>query len=175
MTDLCKVFLSAIQEGRNHRGGGYQAGLYTVNAHAFLGSLTGALPDGRRRGVALANSFSPVQGRDKCGPTATAKSIAKIDHSQLANGMVLDIKIAPTLFNDSKGIEKLRDFIRAYFYLGGMEVQFNVISSETLRNAKEHPEDYKNLIVRVSGFSAFFTSLDEKLQNEIIERTEHAK
>jgi pyruvate formate-lyase/glycerol dehydratase family glycyl radical enzyme len=174
MKDLCEVFLSRIQEGRNLRDGKYQSGLYTVNAHAFLGGLTGALPDGRKKGVALANSFSPAQGRDKCGPTATAKSITRIDHSKLANGMVLDIKITPRLFIDAKGIETLRDFIKAYFQLGGMEVQFNVISSDTLKQAKEHPEEYQNLMVRVSGFSAFFVYLDDKLQDEIIERTEHA-
>ena len=175
MAELCEVFRSTITEARNPRGGCYQAGLYSVNSHASLGSLTAALPDGRKSRHALANSFSPVQGRDLSGPTAVIKSVTKINHSHFANGMVLDLKISPSLFESEDAVGKLIGLIKSYFSLGGFEIQFNVITTEELKTAREHPEDYAGLLVRVSGFSAFFTSLDEMLQEEIIERTEHER
>lgn len=171
---LSDDFVRQVSNHRNGRGGGMQCGLYTVDNHGFMGKLTGALPDGRRRGVALANALSPVQGADLSGPTAVMRSCTKLDHRQLGNGMVLDIKFAPTFFRELTRQGVLRPLVETYFHAGGMEVQFNVIDRATLLAAQRSPQDYRDLIVRVSGFSAYFVDLDQVVQNEIIARTEHA-
>lgn len=172
--ELSERFCKQITDYTNPRGGKYQAGFYTVEGHSMLGKLTGALPDGHRRGVALANGFSPVQGVDIHGPTAVIKSITKVDHRMFSNGMVLDLKFHPAFFNSSKNREAFKSLIETYFKLGGMEIQFNVVSREILLEAQKSPEKYRDLIVRVSGFSAYFVELDPILQNEIIARTEYA-
>lgn len=172
LKDLVKLFCNKINRYHNPRGGNYQCGLYTVDSHAALGKLTGALPDGRFSGKALANGLSPSQGVDKFGPTAVINSILKFDHKLLGNGMVLDLKFLPQVLANKNGFEKFKMLIKIYFELGGMELQFNVINKETLVKAQKSPDEYQNLIVRVSGFSNYFTSLDKALQDEIIERTE---
>ena len=172
LQDLVKLFCNKINRYRNPRGGGYQCGLYSVDTHAALGKLTGALPDGRFSGKALANGLSPSQGMDRLGPTAVINSILKFDHKLLGNGMVLDLKFLPQVLADKNGFEKFKMLIKIYFELGGMELQFNVINKETLVKAQKSPDGYHNLIVRVSGFSNYFTSLDKVLQDEIINRTE---
>lgn len=172
MKDLADRFCRQVESYRNPRGGRFQTGLYTVIQHAEMGKLTGALPDGRRRGLALANGLSPSQGADRLGPTAVIRSITKLDHRLLANGMVLDLKFHPAFFADEKHREAFRHLVETYFQLGGMEIQFNVISRKTLLEAQHSPERYRDLIIRVSGFSAYFVDLDKVLQGEIIARTE---
>ena len=139
---------------RNARGGRMQHGLYTVDSHGFMGELTGALPDGRRRGLALANALSPSQGSDTSGPTAVVRSCTEVDHSRLGNGMVLDIKFAPGFFAELRRQGVFRPFVEAYFRSGGMEIQFNVIDRATLLAAQRFPQQHRDLVVRVSGFSA---------------------
>jgi formate C-acetyltransferase len=173
MKDLCELFCATVCKFTNPRQGPFQCGFYTVDSHMEFGAMTGALPDGRLAGKVLANSFSPVQGMDLASPTAVIKSVTRIDHYTWGNGMVLDLKLSPSVLSNEDGLHKLKDLIRTYFHLGGMEIQFNVVNNELLKKAKENPDEYKNLLVRVSGFSAFFTALEENLQNEIIERTEH--
>ena len=138
-----------------------------------MGKLTGALPDGRPYGLALASGMSPSQGTDLSGPTAVIKSTTKLDHSLLGNGMVLDLKFHPTFFDNKEKRRAFKNLVETYFQLGGMEIQFNVINQETLIGAQESPDEYRDLIVRVSGFSAYFIDLDKVTQNEIIARTEH--
>jgi pyruvate formate-lyase/glycerol dehydratase family glycyl radical enzyme len=174
MAGLTDDFCRQVESYHNPRGGCFQAGLYTVEAHAILGKLTGALPDGRRKGVALANALSPSQGADVLGPTAVIRSITKLNHKMLGNGMVLDLKFHPAFFNSQQHRQAFQSLIATYFQLGGLEVQFNVISRQTLVEAQKKPEDYRDLIVRVSGFSAYFVTLDRVLQDEIIARTEYA-
>jgi len=125
--------------------------------------------------VALANGLSPSQGADVSGPTAVINSITKLDHRLLGNGMVLDLKFHPSFFTDDRRRRKFRDLIETYFQLGGMEIQFNVIREETLLAAQKSPEAYRDLLVRVSGFSAHFVDLDRVCQDEIIARTDQAK
>lgn len=173
MTGLTVDFCSQIDGYRNPRGGRFQTGLYTVESHAILGKLTGALPDGRRSGNVLANALSPSQGADILGPTAVIKSMTKLNHIMLGNGMVLDLKFHPAFFNTQKHREAFQSLIKTYFQLGGLEIQFNVIDRETLQNAQKKPEEYGDLIVRVSGFSAYFVTLDKMIQDEIIARTEY--
>jgi len=174
ITDLTNFFIQCVSAFNAPRGGSYQVGLYSVSDHASMGKLTGALPDGRKRGLSLANALSPAQGADFLGPTAVIKSITKLDHTLAGNGVVLDLKFHPDFFQSSKHRQAFRQLVESYFALGGLEIQFNVVSRETLINAQKNPEQYRNLVVRVSGFSAYFTSLDKTLQDEIIARTEYA-
>ena len=174
LKEIADCFCRAVLKNENPRGGRFQAGLYTVDAHTYMGLLTGTLPDGRRRCTALASGMSPSQGTDLSGPTAVIKSISKLDHRILGNGMVLDLKFHPSFFEDTAKRKAFRQLVETYFNLGGMEIQFNVIDRETLRRAQSSPEAHRDLIVRVSGFSAYFVDLVKETQDEIIARTEHA-
>lgn len=161
------------KRGSTYAGGQWQAGYYSVDSHAFFGKTTGALPDGRYKGDALASSLSPMAGTDNNGPTAVINSLNKIDMSEFANGMVLDMKFLPVFIKEKKYRYAIQMLVEEYFDKGGMEIQFNVVDKVTLEEAKRNPAKYSNLIVRVSGFSAYFVSLEENLQDEIIRRTEH--
>ena len=139
-----------------------------------MGEHTGALPEGRMASKMLANSLSPCQGRDIKGPTAVVHSATKFDHTLIGNGMVLNIKFHPTALNGEEGIKNFKDLIKIYFDMGGMEIQFNVVDRKILSDARKNPGNYGDLVVRVSGFSAYFTRLSMELQDEIISRTEYS-
>ncbi|MHB8063225.1 MAG: pyruvate formate lyase family protein [Ruminiclostridium sp.] len=175
MKELINLFCNKADSSYNSNGGSFIAGFYSVEWHAVLGKLTGVLPDGRMKGMALANGLSSVQGADVLGPTALIKSLTKLDHRKFGNGMVLDLKFHPSFFKEKSHKDSFRYLIETYFKLGGMEIQINVVSNETLRNAQKTPDEYRDLIVRVSGFSAYFVELDKLLQDEIIARTEYAE
>ncbi len=168
-----RIYCQEVEKYTNPRGGRFQAGLYPVSANVPLGTVVGALPDGRVGGTPLADGVSPVSGRDVHGPTAAAKSVAKLDHEIASNGTLFNQKFHPTALNGESGSQNLAALVRTYFSLGGMHVQFNVISKEILEDAQRNPDKYKSLVVRVAGYSAFFTSLDRSLQEDIIARTEH--
>ncbi|GAG38427.1 unnamed protein product, partial [marine sediment metagenome] len=127
---------------------------------------------GRREKQPLSEGISPVQGADRLGPTAVVKSAAKMEQVK-TGGTLLNQKFTPQLLEGEKGINSLAHLIRAYFKLGGHHIQFNVISADTLRAAQKEPEKYRNLIVRVAGYSDYFNNLSKTLQDEIICRTEH--
>ena len=173
--ELAELLHERLARYRNARSGGYQVGMYTVSAHAHMGSATGALPSGRAAGVSLANGFSPCQGADVSGPTAVARSLTKLDHRQFGNGVVVDLKFSPSLLAQPQGRQAIRKLIETYFDLGGLEIQFNVVDRKTLMAAQAKPEEFRDLVVRVSGFSAYFVDLDKVCQNEIIARTEHGR
>jgi formate C-acetyltransferase len=175
MKEIADMFCSTIRAHKNCRGYSFQAGLYTVYDQSVMGRKTGALPDGRESGVSLANAISAVQGMDTRGPTAAIRSALCFDHRQAANGLVLDIKFNPAFFEKESHRNMLRTLVEDYFANGGMEVQFNVVSRETLLAAKQDAQKYRNLVVRVSGFSAYFVTLDPILQDEIINRTENQR
>ena len=138
-----------------------------------MGRVVGATPDGRKAREPLAEGgASPYQGRDKSGPTAAMKSVAKLFQSNKGAG-VFNMRFAPQAVESEEGLQKLMSLVRAYNDMAGWHVQFNVVDNETLRAAQEKPRDYKDLIVRVAGFSAFFTQLSKEVQDNIIERTEH--
>ena len=162
-----------LKEYRNYWGGPYRLGLYTVEDHAIMGMHTGATADGRKSGESLSNSSGASQGKDTHGPTALINSVTNFPMEEAGNGMVLDVKFTPSLLEEETGKRALRSLIETYFHKGGMEMQISVVSGETLRAAQEHPENYADLIVRVSGFSAYFCSLRKATQDEIIKRTEH--
>jgi pyruvate formate-lyase/glycerol dehydratase family glycyl radical enzyme len=163
-----------VLDGRpNTKGGEYRVNLLPTTVHIFFGRMTGATPDGRRAGDPLSDGISPSQGADTHGPTAVMKSAAKIDHSR-TGGTLLNQKFMPQLLADETDIAKLAHLIRGFFRLGGHHVQFNVVDAETLRDAQANPENYRDLIVRVAGYSDYFVDIGRELQDEIITRTTHA-
>ncbi len=162
-----------ILDGRpNTKGGKYRVNLLPTTVHIYFGKVTGATPNGRRAGEPLSDGVSPSQGADRRGPTAAVKSVAKFDHVR-TGGTLLNQKFTPTLLKDEEGIDKLAHLVRTYFRYDGHHIQFNVISAETLREAQRNPEKYRDLIVRVAGYSDYFVNLGKDLQDEIIARTEH--
>lgn len=173
MADLISAYGDLVDSTRNPRGGKFQLGLYSVEDHAKMGQLTGGLPSGRLSGTAFANAMAPVQGKDKIGPTAVVNSVVKSDLTTATNGMVLDMKFNPKFFDVESHKAALRSLINSFFEQNGMEMQFNVVDRATLLDAQAHPEKHWNLVVRVSGFSAYFRSLMKTTQDEIIARTEY--
>ncbi len=134
--------------------------------------MTGATPDGRHAEEPLSDGISPAQGADRNGPTAALKSASKVDHSR-TGGTLLNQKFTPRLVQGDEGLDKLAYMVRAYFRLGGHHIQFNVVDSNTVRAAQAEPEKYRDLVVRVAGYSDYFCDLTSALQNEIILRTEY--
>jgi pyruvate formate-lyase/glycerol dehydratase family glycyl radical enzyme len=172
MVSLFEAYFDAIEGRRNTKGGAYHIDLLPTTVHVYFGSVTGALPGGRRAWAPLSEGISPVQGADRRGPTAVIKSVAKMDHVRTA-GTLLNQKFTPQLLKDDDDLDKLVHLIRTYFALDGHHVQFNVVDAATLRSAQVNPEEYRSLIVRVAGYSDYFCDLTEALQDEIIARTEH--
>ncbi len=172
MTDLMNLFSETVyaQKISGNRGK-FQCGFYSVMHHALLGMKTGASCDGRYACTSLANSLSPVQGTDINGPTAVINSINKISMKYMGNGGVLDMKFMPSFFEKENHVQALKYLIETYFENGGLEVQFNVVDSQNLKEAQKNPKKYQNLVVRVSGYSAYFVQLEKELQDEIINRT----
>jgi pyruvate formate-lyase/glycerol dehydratase family glycyl radical enzyme len=169
--EVFNAYVEVLDGRPNTKGGFYRVNLLPTTVHIYFGSMVGALPSGRRKGLPLSDGISPSQGADIKGPTAVLKSASKIDHSR-TGGTLLNMKFNPQVLAGEKGIENLLHLVRAYFKLGGHHVQFNVIDAETLRQAQERPEENRNLIVRVAGYSDYFVDLGPDLQNEIIARTE---
>ena len=172
MKEIFEGYYEAVNGRPNTRGGVHRINLLPTTCHVYFGSMIGALPDGRRAGKPLSEGISPVQGVDQNGPTAVAKSAAKIDHIR-TGGTLLNQKFLPQVLEDEQGITKLAHLIRAYFKMDGHHMQFNVVNSDELRRAQDCPDDYRDLIVRVAGYSDYFVDLTPQLQNEIIERTAH--
>ncbi|MBU0703626.1 MAG: glycyl radical protein [Chloroflexi bacterium] len=172
MVAVFEAYFDAIDGRPNTRGGTYRINLLPTTCHVYFGSVIGATPDGRLAGRPLSEGISPVQGADRRGPTAVIKSVAKMDHVR-TGGTLLNQKFTPQLLADDEGLDKLVHLIRTYFNLDGHHIQFNVVDGATLRAAQEHPEQYRDLIVRVAGYSDYFCDLSEALQEEIIARTEH--
>jgi len=155
------------------RGGVYQPGFYTVSAHVPMGANVGATPDGRFAGTPLADGgLSPSAGCDQKGPTAVLRSVGKINLRLASNGTLLNMKFLPSFFDGKHALEKFVTLLRGFCKLEIPHVQFNVVSAATLRQAQATPEEFRHLVVRVAGYSAYFTELDKELQDEIIRRTE---
>ncbi|MBE3091599.1 MAG: glycyl radical protein [Candidatus Atribacteria bacterium] len=166
------AFYKEVNGRKNTKGGVYRINMLPTTCHIYFGLVVGATPDGRREKQPLSEGISPVQGADRLGPTAVIKSAAKMDQAK-TGGTLLNQKFTPQLLEGEKGIDSLAHLIRAYFKLGGHHIQFNVVSANTLRAAQKEPEKYRNLIVRVAGYSDYFNNLSKTLQDEIISRTEH--
>lgn len=166
------TYTKQIQDFKNPRGGQFQAGLYPVSANVPLGAQTGATPDGRYAHKPVADGVSPSAGFDTHGPTASANSVAKLDHGIASNGTLFNMKFHPSALEGDSGLESFVALVRGYFDQKGSHMQFNVVSRETLRDAQKNPDKYRSLVVRVAGYSALFTTLSKSLQDDIINRTE---
>lgn len=172
MKMIFEAYFEAVDGRVNTKNGHYRINLLPTTVHMYFGRVTGATPDGRKASEPLSEGISPVQGADRHGPTAVIKSVSKMDHAR-TGGTLLNQKFTPQLLADEEGITKLAHLIRSYFKLDGHHVQFNVVGAETLRDAQKKPEKYRDLIVRVAGYSDYFCDLPRDLQDEIISRTEH--
>jgi formate C-acetyltransferase len=174
---MLAVFNACFEEvdGRpDARGGRYRVEMLPTTCHIYFGSVTGAMPDGRRAGLPVSEGISPVQGADRKGPTAVIKSAAKMDHIK-TGGTLLNLKFSPGLVATEEGLDKWAHLVRSYFKMDGHHVQFNVVTAATLREAQAQPEQHRDLIVRVAGYSDYFCDLSTELQEEIIARTEHTE
>ena len=170
--EVGNTYTKPFEKFTNPRGGMFQAGLYPVSANVPLGYQTGATPDGRLSNTPIADGVGPASGRDVMGPTATANSVARLDHGIASNGTLFNQKFHPSALTGYASLEKFVAYLRGYFDQKGMHVQYNVVSRETLLDAQKNPEKYKTLVVRVAGYSALFTTLSRSLQDDIINRTE---
>ncbi len=167
-----EIYYDAVNGRPTSRGGVHRINMLPTTSHVYFGSVIGATPDGRKAHKPLSEGISPSQGVDKQGPTSVIKSASKIDHLR-TGGTLLNQKFSPQFFEDEDSYDCLTALIRSYFSLDGHHIQFNVVNAETLKDAQKHPELYRDLIVRVAGYSDYFNDLGEDLQNEIINRTEH--
>jgi pyruvate formate-lyase/glycerol dehydratase family glycyl radical enzyme len=169
-----EYFSGQLMKYRNYRGGKYHLGLYTVSAHVPMGENVGATPDGRLSGSPLADGgLSPMYGRDVQGPTAVLNSVSRIPSHLASNGTLLNLKFLPSIFENEYEKEKFTLLLRSFISLPVHHVQFNVITNEELLKAKSDPQSYKDLTIRVAGYTAYFTELAGELQDEIIKRTTH--
>jgi len=166
-----KCFADAVNTLTGPRGR-YSAGMYPVTINVAFGAATGATPDGRKKGEPLADGIAAPQGYDKCGPTAVLSSVAAIKQTDFPNGTLMNLKFHPKALAGENDWRKLSALMQTYFDMGGMELQINVISTETLREAQKKPEKYKDLVVRVAGFSSYFIELHPTGQDDLIRRTE---
>ncbi|HTX54268.1 MAG TPA: formate C-acetyltransferase/glycerol dehydratase family glycyl radical enzyme [Candidatus Baltobacteraceae bacterium] len=174
VVEMQQFFAAELKQYRSPRGGTFRPGFWTVLANMGLGRLTGATPDGRKAREALSDSIGPSNGCDRQDTTAMLCSSGKIDQRAASNGTVLNLRLSPTMLTGPQGIERIGHLIRSYFDLGGSQLAINVVSTETLRDAQRHPERYRDLLVKVAGYAAFFVELGEQAQNEIIARNEHS-
>ena len=172
MRRVFESYYAAVNGRPNTKGGTYRINLLPTTVHVYFGKVIGATADGRLAGTPLSEGISPVQGADRLGPTAVIKSAAKIDHIR-TGGTLLNQKFTPQLLDGEEGLANLAALVRSYFKLEGHHIQFNVVTADTLRQAQKHPERFRDLIVRVAGYSDYFVDLSKDLQNEIIRRTEH--
>ena len=165
-------FADQLTRFSNARGGPYHMGLYTVSAHVPMGRNVGATPDGRRAGEPLADGgMSAMYGRDMSGPTALLQSVSRVSSRYASNGTLLNMKFLPRTFRNAEERGKFVSLLRTFVELGIHHVQFNVVDHKTLMAAKDHPEEYGNLTIRVAGYTAYFVELAPDLQDEIIART----
>lgn len=169
---VIRTYAAALRAaGLSTRGGRYVPGLYSVTAHEFFGRITGALPHGRRKGEPFASGVSAVNGMDRSGPTALINSTNRIDFTEIPNGVNYNLKFDSHTLRGTTGRSALAALLRTYFRRGGMQAQINVIDPSVLIEARDHPDRYPNLLVRVSGYSAYFNDLTPAMKDEIIRRS----
>lgn len=172
MREAFDIFYNEVNGRPSVKGGTYRINMLPTTCHVYFGMVTGATPDGRFAYEPQSEGISPVQGTDKLGPTAVIKSASKMDHAK-TGGTLLNQKFTPSLLENEVGIRNLMHLVRTYFKLDGHHIQFNIVNADMLKDAQLNPDQFKDLIVRVAGYSDYFNDLNEGLQNEIINRTEH--
>lgn len=164
--------VDAIEGHPNTRGGKTQLNMLSTTCHNYFGSVCGASVNGRMAKFAISDGTSPAHGADTNGPTSVIKSLGKLDQTK-SGGTLLNVRFVPSLLKREEDLKKLVSLIRTYFNMGGHHIQFNIVDTQTLLDAQKTPEDYKDLLVRVAGYSDYFNDMTEQLQNEIIARTEN--
>ncbi|MHA1671062.1 MAG: pyruvate formate lyase family protein [Promethearchaeota archaeon] len=169
------LFTSEVSKYAPIRGGRYNAGAYSMGIHVMEGLFTQPTADGRKALEPISNSLSPVNNAVKNGITAILNSIAKLNYDKATNGVAVNVRIHPQNLNSEENLEKLCSLLKGYFKAGGMQLQPTVVSTETLRDAQIHPDNYKDLIVKVGGYNATFVDLGRLIQNDIIDRFEHSE
>jgi len=169
---VANAFCDEVYKQNSIRGGVFRPGFFSYGMNVMDGSFLGATPNGRRAGEPVSNSMSPSNGSEKMGPTATIKSSSKICHEKISNGSSLNMKLNPSLLQSDAGKKKFVAMLKTFIDLKNMHVQFNVINDEMLREAQIHPEEHMDLVIRVSGYSAYFTDLGKPVQNDIIKRVQ---
>ncbi len=162
-------FCDTLSRHKNFRGGSFWPGIFSVGFHIAMGAFTAATPDGRYSGDVLGNGVTPTNGNALNSPTAAMNSVTKLPLERITNGANLNMRFSGRKIKP----ENLAGLIRAFFGRGGMQVQFNMLDSKILRDAQKNPEKYRDLVVRISGYSVLFTGLSDIAQNEIISRTEY--
>lgn len=167
------TFSDFLNKYTNYRGGKYVTGLYSMTTHAYFGKITGALPSGRKKGVSFSSGIAPTNGADKNGPTAMFNSLNRIDYTKFANGVNINAKFDRKTFAGETGRNAVKSLVTTYFKRKGMQVQINVLDSDILIKAQNDPEAYPNILVRISGYSAYFNDLTPEVQNEIISRSHY--
>lgn len=172
MQELFRIYHDTVSGRPTVKGGTYRINMLPTTCHVYFGSVTGATPEGRLANQPFSEGISPVQGADRNGPTAVVKSAAKMDHLQ-TGGTLLNLKFTPSLLASPEGLGGLMSLVRSYFRMDGHHMQFNVVDAETLRQAQVEPDQHRDLIVRVAGYSDYFANLSRALQDEIIARTGH--
>jgi len=171
-TRVYNDLFDAIDGKPNSKGGVFHLNMLSTTCHIYFGKVLGATPNGRLAHKSISDGTSPSHGADVNGPSAIMKSMTKFDHSK-SGGTLLNQRFLPSLLKRDQDIEKLGQLIKTYFKLGGHHVQFNVVGTETLLAAQKNPEDYKDLLVRMAGYSDYFNDMNEDLQQEVIERTQN--
>jgi formate C-acetyltransferase len=171
MWEVFDYYCSSVVGRPNVKGGVYGVNMLPTTCHIYFGEVMIASPNGRLAHKPVSEGISPEKGADLYGPTAVIKSASKMDHLR-TGGTLLNQKFAPSVVAGENGLEQMANLVRTYFELDGHHLQFNVIDRQTLIDAQEKPEEYKDLIVRVAGYSDHFRNLSKALQDEIIERTE---
>ncbi len=169
--EVAEFFCREVMKHKPDRGGIFRPSFFSYAMHVIDGMLLGATPDGRKAGEPVSNSLSPSNQSEQKGPVALLQSAAKLNHRLIPNGSSTNLKLMPGMIDSAAGLKKIAAMVRAYFKLGGMQCQFNVVSDETLRKAQADPEAYKDLVVRVSGYSAYFVDLGKPVQDDIIARS----
>ena len=164
--------VKAIEGRPNTRGGKTQLNMLSTTCHNYFGSVCGATPNGRLAHFAISDGTSPAHGSDSHGPTAVIKSLGKLDQTK-SGGTLLNVRFVPALLKREEDQKKLASLVRTYFKFGGHHIQFNIVDTATLHDAQQHPDEYRDLLVRVAGYSDYFNDMTEQLQNEIIARTEN--
>jgi len=171
----CEVYadlLRAIDGKPNTKGESFHLNMLSTTCHIYFGKVMGATPNGRLAGKSISDGTSPSHGADTHGPLAVIKSLTKFDHV-MSGGTLLNQRFLPSLLKRDQDLAKLGKLIRSYFALGGHHIQFNIVDTATLQAAQETPEDYKDLLVRMAGYSDYFNDMNEDLQQEVIDRTEN--
>jgi formate C-acetyltransferase len=164
--------LKAIDGKPNTKGEQFYLNMLSTTCHVYFGKVMGATPNGRLAGKSISDGTSPSHGADTHGPSAVVKSLTKLDQT-MSGGTLLNLRFLPSLLKRDQDIAKLSNLIRSYFALGGHHVQFNIVDTATLYAAQQHPEDYKDLLVRMAGYSDYFNDMNADLQQEVIDRTEN--